>query len=264
LSTILTVPILNELAPGGFRYGHAYLVEFEPHSLWYELSFSVAAAAIHQGIRTEYHTFMHPVSEVRDALTRLGVNVESSEKNGLLRIYDTFSKSLDLPDQLGPASVSEAHQSTSFSLPKWTEAMARDASEGVPDADKKWLHIDDNTSLFTQSNDEKEIVQAWRTRFLPWARVRELVLFMSAISGGASEAFYRQRESLYDGIFDFVGREEGGKLAHYVRVRTMHGVPLDTRSRLLKLDENGGVKLLSKTKKSEEIGIRGWLKGSRN
>ncbi len=263
MSTV-TVPILNELAPDGFRYGHAYLVEFEPHSLWYEASFSIAAAAIREGIRTEYHTFMHPVGEVRDALTRLGLNVEGSERNGLLRIYDTFTKSLDLPHPERPSGETGSHQTTSFSLPKWNEAMAKSAKEGVPDAEKKWLHIDDNTSVFTQSNDEKEIVQAWRTRFLPWARVRELVLIMSVVSGGASEAFYKQSESLYDGIFDFISREEGGKIAHYARVRTMHGKPFDTRWRPLKLQDDGGVKLGSKSRKNEELGIRRWLKGSRN
>ncbi len=107
-------------------------------------------------------------------------------------------------------------------------------------------------------------MQAWRTRFLPWARVRELVLIMSVVSGGASEAFYKQCESIYDGIFDFISREEAGKIRHYARVRTMHGKPCDTRWRNLRLQDNGGVKLVTKSRKNEELGIRGWLKGSRN
>lgn len=45
MSTVLPIPILNELAPNTFSYGSAYLIEFEPHSLWYESTFAITAAA---------------------------------------------------------------------------------------------------------------------------------------------------------------------------------------------------------------------------
>ncbi len=262
LSNFLDVPILSELAPGRFNYGRAYLVEFEPHSLWYETSFAIAAAAVSKGFRTEYHTFMHSPKDVREALMKLGLNVKESEEKGLFRILDTYTASLGLgvPEKLG--GVNPSHETGPFTLEEWEASMVRQIQEGVPEGDKKWLHIDDNTSVFTQSNDEKEILNAWRTRFLPFAKTRELLYIPSIVSGAASDTFYRQCESLYDGIFDFASREEGGKIEHYARVRTLHGTPFDTRWRLLKLQDTGEVRLQTLSMRTEELGIGRWLKGS--
>jgi len=263
LSADLAVPILNELAPGGFSFGHGYLIEFEPQSIWYETSFAITAAAVKQGIKTEYHTFMHAPTEVRKTLTRLGMNVEEAEKNGLFRVIDTYTASLGRGTPEKPTVGKVTYQLGPFNLAEWSSAIAQQITEEVPPIERRWLHIDDNTSVFIQSHDEKEIVNTWRTRFLPWARKRERILIMSIISGGASDAFYKQCESIFEGIIDFKSQEEDGEIRHYARVRTMRGKTYDTRWRPIRLEDSGAVTVQMESVKPQELGIGGWLKGSK-
>ena len=75
----LALPILGEMAPGGLTYGKNYLVEFDPHSLWYEASLTIAADSARHGTRTDYHTFAHIPGDVKEALRRLGVNEKRLE-----------------------------------------------------------------------------------------------------------------------------------------------------------------------------------------
>ena len=80
------MPILSDIVPGGFTHSANYLVEFEPNSLWYETSLTIAAQALKAGVRTQYHTFMHVPVEVREALQNLTTNLESLENEDRFRL----------------------------------------------------------------------------------------------------------------------------------------------------------------------------------
>ena len=112
--------ILEDLVPNGIRFGSSYLVEFGPDSPWYETSLTIAASALRNGARTEYHTYMHPPHEVRESLTKLGLNVKELERKDQLRILDTYDVMTGLAHPETPEGMRskgrEAYEHQSFDL----------------------------------------------------------------------------------------------------------------------------------------------------
>lgn len=261
--------IIDELVPGGIKYGADYLVEFEPDSLWYEASLTLSADPLRRGIRTEYHSYIHPPDEDRKALSKLGLNVQDLEKKDDLRILDTYDVMTGLADPETPEGMKakgrvpyEIHKS--FDIDHWSNRVVNIIREGVASDEKDWLHVDDNTSVLNHHTEEKKVldtwIDTWRTRIIPYAKLRELAMFHSLMTGTASESFYKQFEALCDGIIDFRSGDEAGKIEHYARVRTIRGMSCDTRWRRLKLLDNGAVTVESPPK-GKELGFSGWLRG---
>jgi len=246
LPDAIAVPMLEQLASGGFFYGGHYIVEFDPDSLWYETSLTIAALALKWGTKTEYHVFQHFPKEAIDGLVRLGVDAQKLEKEGLLRIIDNYTgtleyekkkkKSGDKPDLFDTGKPLDAVRGKK----NWTER----ARAGYSDEEKRWLHIDDNTSIFLQYNDEETLVDCWRTGQLPFAiRARETPHFLAFVKGVGSGSFYTKFEALCDGIIDVKAQEEGGRIENYIRIRMIRGKKFDSRWHRLELMDNGEVVL---------------------
>jgi KaiC/GvpD/RAD55 family RecA-like ATPase len=242
LSNRLALPMIRELVPDGFGYGVNLLVEFDPKSVWYETSLTIAAQAVRDGIKTDYHTFQHMPNEVVEALAKFGLDIEKSEEDGTLSIIDSYTVQLGM----GPGKKATGrvhHQTQSVKLADWSIAMAQEIRAGAPQAEKKRLHIDDNTSVLLQYNDVKQFIDFWRTRSIPMARSRELAFVHSLVTGVYSDAFCRQWESLCDGIIEFKSEETGGSIEHFVRVRSVRGKSYDSRWHQLKVLQNGEVRM---------------------
>lgn len=256
------VPLLNELAPDGFFYGGHYIVEFDPDSLWYETSLTIAALALKHRIKTEYHVFQHYPSEAIDGLSRLGVDTKKLEEEGLLSIIDSYTQTLEYEsakkkkvkvdlksDFAGFAPTSAKPLDIVKSAKNWTNA----AKAGYTAEEKRWLHIDDNTSIFLQYNDENAVVDTWRIAQLPYAiRARETPHFLAWVKGIASEAFYTKFEALCDGIIDLKTQEEGGRINNYIRLRMLRGKTFDSRWHRIELGSGGEVKLLGSFSEPEQ------------
>ena len=247
MSSALTLTILSDLVPGGFRYGLNLVVEFEPHSLWYESSLTIAVHSLRSGSRTDYHTFQHIPSEVVEALVRYGLDVQRLEEEGTLRILDTYTVTTQVGVPGRPKIGRPPYQTQSARLSDWSISAAQDmkSPREIPEPEKRRLHIDDNTSVLLQYNSEKEMIDVWRTRFVPLARAREDIMIHSLVAGVYSEGFYRQFESLCDGIVDFRSQEIGGQIEHEVRIKAMHGRTFDSRWRRLRLLDSGQVALVT-------------------
>lgn len=225
------------------------MVEFDPDSLWYETSLTIAAQALKMGIKTEYHVFQHFPSEAREAFAKLGVDAEKMEKEGLLSIWDSYTATAkyekekeEMEKKKGNLWQSDTDKPLNVekSATGWTEAF----NKGYPEEDKRWLHIDDNTSIFLQYNDEKTFTDAWRTAVLPFGiRGRETPHFIGFVKGIASDAFYTKFEALCDGIIDLKAQEEGGRIEQYIRIRMLRGKKFDSRWHRLELMKNGQVAL---------------------
>lgn len=235
MSEALALPILGELIPSGIDYGTALLVEFEPDSLWYEMSLTIAAQALRVGAKTAYHTFLRPPNEIRHVLTNLGLNVSVLESKGILEIQDSYTPQTGLG-----SSETKAQWAQSLKVSDWSIAEAKLLKAQLTGADKRWLHIDDNTGIMLQYNQEKAIIDYWRTR-KGTTKVAEEVSLHSFLKGVASNAFYNQIESLCDGIIDLKKEEKVSEIEHYLRLRILRGKRIDSRWHPLQLTDNGEV-----------------------
>jgi len=233
----MTPPFLKELVPGGIEYGTSLLVEFEPDSLWYETSLTIAAQAVKAGIRTDYHTFQHSPDGVKKAFRRWGLDVMKMEQDETLWIEDSYT----IQTGMGAPEEQSDSSKVSVKLSDWSIGFAKSMKGGVPDAWKRRLHIDDNIGILLQYNEEKALIDFWRTRLIPYARIRESVGMYAILTNSASISFYKQLESLSDGIIDFKSEERENEFRHYVRIRGLRGRPCDTHWRELRLLDNGEV-----------------------
>ncbi len=235
LSNALSIPIVKELVPGGIDYGTTLLVEFEPRSLWHEASLAIATQALRNGIPTVYHIFKRFPNEVRVDFTRLGLNVRQLEEESKLRVSDNYTR------QTGLGSAQESMKSMKIS--DWSIGWMKEMKAGVPEAEKRWLHIDDDTSVMLQYNKEEECIDFWRTRLIPGFKASETVVLWGFLTGTASDSFYRKLESLCDGIIDFKSEEKGDQIEQYVRMTAMRSKQYDSRWHKLRLSESGEVAL---------------------
>ena len=262
------VPIFSDLVPGGFTYGANYLVEFQPSSLWYETSLTIAAQALSSGGRTQYHTFMHIPLEVRQALQNLGSDLKKLEHEDKFRLIDSYTSLTGLPIQPETADLTGRRRlsiNDPSYLEHYTENIVTILEKGAPETDKRWLHIDDNTSIFNRYFKEQDVLNIFHTRVFQLTRILELSAFHSVVAGVWSESFYKQFEAQCDGVIDFKTEEDEGQLENLVRVRSIRGKSCDSRWRHLRIEANGEVALDKRGdgKKQEigEIGISRWLKG---
>ncbi len=235
--------VLGELLPEGFEYGTNYLVEYDPSSLWYETSLTMAAQALQHGVKCEYHVLQHPPNETQGLMDGLGLQTTRLIGQDRLRIIDYYTPSTKLGKGEDVRHSESWKTRTAFNLKVWGEDTRREILAGITPADKRWLHIDDNFSVLLQLFKEDDILDFYRTTLIAWTRARELLMFSSLVTGVASSAFYRKFESLCDGIIDFESREEGGEIRQYVRIRKVWGKSFQSQWRGIRLQEDGRVSL---------------------
>ena len=268
LHSEIHVPIFSDIVPGGFKHSANYLVEFDPNSLWYETSLTIAAHALKAGVRTQYHTFMHIPAEIRQELQKLNIDSKKFEDEDRFRMIDSYTSLTGLPIQPEPSKLFPTRERISLNDPsyleKYTANIATLLQQGASEADKRWLHIDDNTSIFNRYFKEDDVLKMFQTRVLQMTRILELSVFHAVVAGVWSDSFYKQSEAWCDGVIDFKAEDIDGQLENYVRVRSIRGMKCDSRWRQLHLNNYGEV-ILEKLGEpgKREIGISGWLKGPR-
>jgi len=246
------LPFLREVLPGGLTYGANYLVEFEPHSLWYETSLTIAADALRHGIKTDFHSFTHVPSDVRESLSRQLPGLNQYEDDDRFRIWDnyTIQTGLGTPEKVGKRHPRDKMDLHSLKIDDWDRGTVEAIKEQLEEVDRLRLHIDDNTSILLQYNDEKSFLEHFRTLTISYVRRFGIAAFHSVATGLFSDSFYKQFESFCDGIIDFRSREEEEAMVHLMRVRAMRGKTYDSKWHRLEVLNTGQV-LLSNVQSSQ-------------
>jgi KaiC/GvpD/RAD55 family RecA-like ATPase len=255
----IELPILGEAVPTHFRYGSMIVVEFEPQSLWYETSLTIAANALQKGLAVDYHAFQHPPAEIKQGIARLGADFQRFERAGKLRILDSYSVQSGIEPQSDAKELSYGAKSLDVST--WREASRALKPDATTAEGRRRIHIDENTTVLLQSNEEKNLSD-FMAEFRSFAIKLDLVMINSLARGWASEALYSKVESMADAIFDFRAEITDEVMHHVMRTRMVRGMSCDTRWKDLKLGSNGAVSVSSHGPRSEP-GISGWLKGPR-
>ena len=171
-ASLVRVPLFEGMLDG-VAYATEYIVEFEPHSLWYEASLTIAAQVAKQGILTDYHTFQHVPGEVRASLTKLGLDVPNLEKSGVFRVMDSYNVTTGFAASENP----ELYPSRSLNLRDWEAGIMAEMKGGEEGIGRRRFHVDDNASILLQYNDEKTFIDHWRTKAIPESRTLEFIAF---------------------------------------------------------------------------------------
>ncbi len=237
------VPLLSDLAPDGFDFSGQYMVEFDADSLWYETSLTIAARALEGGFKTEYHVFEHFPREARQALTRLGVDAARLEADGLLNIWDSYTETTEFEKARTTGPGWEMAGPKPLDIVQGAARWVERTKKGFDPREMRWLHLDDNTGIFLQYNDEQTVVDRWRTALLPAIRARECPHFLAFPKGIASEAFYTKFEALCDGIIDLKTEEVEGQVERFLRIRRLKGRVADSHWHRLEMQADGAVRL---------------------
>ena len=181
-------------------------------------------------------------------------------------MIDSYTSLTGLPIQPEPSKLFSTRERISLNDPsyleKYTANVASLLQQGASEADKRWLHIDDNTSIFNNYFKEEDVLKIFQTRVLQMTRILDLSVFHAVVAGVWSDSFYKQSEAWCDGVIDFKTDESEEQPQTLVRVRSLRGKSCDSRWRPLHLGDTGEVVLDRREEgKTKEIGLSGWLKG---
>jgi len=233
----LNLPLLKTAVPDGIKYSTYVIVEFDPQSVWYDTSFTLAAQALRSNIRTDYHTFLKRPEEVEERLAQLGVDVRALEKEDILRVIDSYTIQTGIGTPVKPKG-SDQFLTDSVKISDWSIPTAKQIKDGWAEPEKFRLHLDDNTSVLMRYNSENDFIDYWRTRMIRgYARTRGCILINAFATGVHNEQFYRQLESLCDGIIELKTREQDDDLLQLLRAKAFQGMNYDSRWQQLRVTD---------------------------
>lgn len=194
----------------------------------------MAAGWAKQGGDVGYNGFIQPPDSVRLQLTRLGLDVDTLERNDRLRMYDWYTPTLGRKskERYGIDSLKVADQSIQFRL-------TEDDLNTPPESE--WfesIRIADNFSTLARFNEERSWIEFMLTRVLPIGPVKKSTLVFGIMKGVHSDWAYSQLEGAADGIIEFKLNEAGAIPRDVVQIRTMRTVHYKREMTELNVQEN--------------------------
>jgi len=234
LEALPRIPLIDDLTSGPIPPGSNIIVEFDPASIWYNASLTIAAGWLKTGGSVSYIAHTQPPDDFRSQLRQLGISVEELEQKDRLWVTDFYSPSIGQKskEKAGPESLKVAD----LSLWLGREAMVERAAP-------EFLVITDNNSILDRFNDEKNWVELFLTRPIPMAKPRQITQLIAFISGIHSPWAYKQLEAAADGIVDFKVEEGAEETRDLMRIRALRKGRFDRRWHELTIAENSEVVL---------------------
>ena len=252
------LPLLESLIPNGIRAGTILLVEYDPESQWLPLSTTITARYIIDGSNACPCAFVRPRQDLRNDLSRLGLDVDKSEREGLLRVDDWYSASLGLErpagtltwsDMIVAEGASSYLRAASLKVTDLSVQLLKLMKDGSPDVVDTWppghLLIIESISPMLRFNEEKAFLDWLETRLNPYERKMKRIEMQGVVRGVHSESFYKRMESASDGVVEIRVMERGDEVKNLLRVRSLRGQPHDSRWHEIQVKPNGEATLLS-------------------
>ncbi len=217
------IPLIEDLTTGPIPAGSNLIVEYDPTSLWYGASLSIASEWLSSGGEVGYSVAAQPPDNIRAQLLKLGMNLQELETSRKLEIYDWYSATLGQKSKEKYAA--ESLKATDLSI-MTAKATRHEISEG---AFPEYLRIWDNCSVLARFNDDKAWVELLITRTFPRAFHTKSTLIVGVMRGIHSDWVYRQLEDAADGVVDFKLEEDGGDARDLMRIRSIRSVTFDRK-----------------------------------
>ena len=239
----MRISLIENLLNEPLQPGKSILVEYDPTSVWYQASISVAAEWLAQGGTVTYGVTSQPPENIRSQLKKLGVDVARFEADDKLRVFDWYTATLGRRSNEKYAfySLKAADLSVLHSKYMMASADAVDSLKPVPSPD--WLRILDDTSCLERFNEERSWVEFVRTRLIPISSLWTSTGIGGIIKGIHSEWAYKNLEAAADGVIDIKLDESTEEARSMMRIKSMRNVGFDAHWYPLRIAETSEVSL---------------------
>jgi len=228
------IPLIEDLTTGSVLPGTQILVEYDPISVWYDASVSIAAGWIKTGGHASYNVAARPPEQVRLQFKRLSLNVEKLEEDGRLSIDDWYTTTLGQKSK-------EKLSMDSLKAHDLSIVMAKEVTASGPLVGE--LIVRDDLSMLDRFNEERNWVEFLLSRAIPGNRSRKVTAIRGVIRGVHHDWAYKQLEASVDSVVDFKLDETTDPPTNLMRIKSMRNLNFDGRWHQLNVNENFEVTL---------------------
>jgi KaiC/GvpD/RAD55 family RecA-like ATPase len=251
----VSIPVVDQLIPGGVKPGAVVLVEFDPASQWFSLATTILAGFLKVKNHASYVCQIHSPTGVKENLSRLGVDVEQAIMSDLLDLDDFHSATLTggrLENaSTEPERTREGIRFHSLRVQDLSLAFLK-TSKGAPEKTavvNVWppgsLVVDECLSSLARFNEEKPLLEWYESRVCPELRRVKRITMVGLSRGIHSDWFYNRFEGFTDGVIDIQLREHEEEIKNFLRVRNLRGQPHNSKWHEIEIKENGEAVLVS-------------------
>ncbi len=234
-SMLPLLPLIQELLEETLPSGVELMVEYDPTSLWYDASLTMAAGWLEQEGTVEYSVGNQPPENIRAQLKKLGVNVEKLEELDKLAIIDWYSATL------GHKSKEKYHVD---SLKVADLSIRFGEHLKVPEPRPSFLTLNDDWSFGSRFNDEKDYLHFILTRGFRTASPAKTTEVDAFMKGVHSDSFYRQLQAAANGVIEFKFDDTGEKPRNIMRIKGMRNMRFDANWHEIMISANSRVTIM--------------------